>query len=81
MDCIRCQGLMVGDHFFDLQGTQDFMWMKGWRWMICGHAVDPLIEANRRSQEAMICVLLSEEVDKGNGPVSRQADATTRVVP
>jgi hypothetical protein len=48
---------MVEDHFFDLQGTQDFMWMKGWRCMNCGHAVDPLIEANRRSQEATSIML------------------------
>ena len=64
MECIRCQGLMVGDDFFDLQGTQDFMWMKGWRCMNCGHAVDPLIEANRRSHEATIRMRLCEEPDK-----------------
>lgn len=29
MECLRCQGLMVEDHFFDLEGTQDFMWGKG----------------------------------------------------
>lgn len=57
MDSLCCQGLMVEDHFFDLQGTQDFMWMKGWRCMNCGHAVDPLIEANRRSQEATSIML------------------------
>jgi hypothetical protein len=79
MECTRCQGLMVEDHFFDLEGTQDFIWMKGWRCMNCGHAADPLIEANRRSQEATIGMRLSEEADKGKGPMSRQADAPTRV--
>jgi hypothetical protein len=24
------------------------MWMRGWRCMNCGHAADPIIEANRR---------------------------------
>lgn len=79
MECIRCQGLMVEDHFFDLEGTQDFMWMKGWRCMNCGHAVYPLIEANRRSHEATVRVLLSEEPDNEKAQVSRQANATTRV--
>jgi hypothetical protein len=25
MECRRCQGLMVEDHFFDFEGTQGFM--------------------------------------------------------
>jgi hypothetical protein len=48
MTCLRCQGLMVEDHFFDFEGTYGFMWMRGWRCMNCGHAADPIIEANRR---------------------------------
>jgi hypothetical protein len=52
MTCVRCHGLMVEDHFFDFQGTQGFMWMRGWWCMNCGHAVDPLREANRRLYEA-----------------------------
>lgn len=71
MECLRWQGLMVEDHFFDLAGTQDFMWMKGWRCMNCGHAVDPLIEANRRSHDAMVRVLVSGEPDNEKKYVSR----------
>jgi hypothetical protein len=56
MECIRCQGLMVEDQFFDLEGTQGFMWMKGWRCRHCGHAPDPLREANRRLLEATMLV-------------------------
>ena len=48
MHCRRCQGLMMEDQFFDYEGTQGFMWMRGWRCVNCGHAVDPLIDANRR---------------------------------
>jgi hypothetical protein len=48
MTCLRCNGLMVEDHFFDFEGTYGFMWMRGWRCMNCGHAADPIIEANRR---------------------------------
>jgi len=48
MTCVRCRGLMGEDQFFDFEGTQGFMWMRGWRCMNCGHAADPIIEANRR---------------------------------
>ena len=48
MECMRCQGLMVEDHFIDMHWTGGLMWMKGWRCMNCGHVVDPLIEANHR---------------------------------
>ena len=54
MTCRRCQGLMAEDQFFDFEGTQGFMWMKGWRCMNCGHAADPLIEANRHLHEAPV---------------------------
>ena len=54
MKCKRCQGLMAEDQFFDFEGTQGFMWMKGWRYMNCGHAVDPVIEANRHLHEATV---------------------------
>ena len=48
MTCVRCHGLMVEDHFFDFEGAFGFMWMRGWRCMNCGHAADPIIEANHR---------------------------------
>ena len=54
MKCRRCQGLMAEDQLFDFEGTQGFMWMKGWRCMNCGHAADPLIEANRHLHEATV---------------------------
>ena len=46
MKCKRCQGLMAEHQFFDFEGTQGFMWMKGWRCMNCGYAADSVIEAN-----------------------------------
>jgi len=48
MTCPRCQGLMRENHFYDFGGTYGFMWMKGWRCLICGFAADPILEANRR---------------------------------
>ena len=61
MECLRCLGLMVQDHFFDFDGTQGFMWMKGWRCMNCGHAADPLIEANHRLHAATLLARSDEE--------------------
>jgi len=29
MECLRCRGLMIEDHFIDLLGTGAMMWMKG----------------------------------------------------
>ena len=48
MNCARCQGVMREDQFFDCEGTDGLMWMRGWRCVDCSHAVDPLIDANRR---------------------------------
>jgi hypothetical protein len=54
MECRRCQGLMGEDQFIDFEGTHGFMWMRGWRCMNCGHAADPLREANRRLHDAYV---------------------------
>ena len=54
MKCKRCGGLMAEDQFFDFEGTQGFMWMKGWRCMNCGYAADPVIEANRHLHDAAV---------------------------
>jgi hypothetical protein len=62
MTCSRCQGLMHEDHFYDFEGTQGFMWMKGWRCLNCGHAIDPILEANRRLHESTRPRSTSDEV-------------------
>jgi hypothetical protein len=77
MECIRCQGLMVEDQFFDLEGTQGFMWMKGWRCRHCGHAPDPLREANRRLLEATVLVQPPEVPEDAHG--YRRGEPATRV--
>ena len=51
MECLRCQGLMVEDHFVDFEGTPGFLWTKGWRCMNCGYVADAVIEANHRLHE------------------------------
>ena len=78
MECIRCRGLMVEDHFFDFERTKDFMWMKGWRCMNCGHAADPLIEANHRLHEATLLARSNEELE--NEPMYLRIKTVTRVV-
>lgn len=47
MSCIRCQGLMVQDLFYDFEGTSGHTWSQSQRCMNCGHAHDPVIEHNR----------------------------------
>jgi len=54
MECRRCQGVMAENQFFDCEGSDGLMWMKGWRCMHCGYAADPLREANRRLHEATV---------------------------
>ncbi len=47
MQCPRCQGTMVVDHFVDL-ATSGEIWMPGWRCLMCGEVIDPLILKNRQ---------------------------------
>lgn len=48
MTCTRCQSPMREHDFYDLETRHGFMWMKGWRCLLCGFAADPIREANRR---------------------------------
>ena len=79
MECIRCQRLMVEDQFFDFEWTQGFTWMKGWRCMNCGHAADPVIEANHRLHDATVRVRPSEEPEHEKEHVYLRAETVTRV--
>ena len=49
MYCQRCHGLMVVDHFIDMEDTGG-LWMRGWRCVTCGEVVDPKIMRHRREQ-------------------------------
>ncbi len=61
MYCTRCRGVMAEDQFFDLEGAGELNWMRGWRCMNCGHAENPLTEANRRLRESALLLVSSEE--------------------
>ena len=52
MQCPRCQGTMVVDHFVDM-ATSGEIWMPGWRCLMCGEVIDPLILKNRQSPPAV----------------------------
>lgn len=50
MKCARCEGLMLEDHLMDMEDFSEGMWVSTWRCMNCGHAVDPVMVANRQRQ-------------------------------
>lgn len=49
MECARCHGLMVVDRFVDLAASEHAEFT-GWRCVLCGSIVDPVITANRAFQ-------------------------------
>lgn len=50
--CQRCHGLMVPDRFQDLQDETGQITFYGWRCLVCGDIVDPLIHAHRQAHRA-----------------------------
>ncbi len=48
MNCSRCHGLMISEHFLDFEGTYGHMWASGHRCMNCGNVHDPVIDQHRR---------------------------------
>ena len=51
MTCTRCQGTMVIDYFLDMEESGE-VWMPGWRCLMCGEVIDPLILKHRQAQQA-----------------------------
>jgi hypothetical protein len=52
MDCPRCKGIMVYDVFEDFQDDTGLLSFDGWRCILCGEIVDPVIAANRGTRPA-----------------------------
>jgi C4-type Zn-finger protein len=50
MQCPRCQGTMIVDHFVYI-ATSGEIWMPGWRCLMCGEIIDPIIENHRQQQQ------------------------------
>lgn len=79
MTCTRCQGLMVEDQLFDLEGTYGHLWATGLRCMNCGHVDDGMIAQNRQLQQAKIVVVSSGEPDYQDDEVHLGAESFLRL--
>lgn len=55
MKCFKCNGVMVREKFYDIDGDC----FNGWRCVNCGKIIDPLIMEN----SGMIAVQLLDELD------------------
>jgi hypothetical protein len=53
MQCQRCQGYMVGDHFMDLLNVTGEIVFKGWRCLNCGNITDPVIVGHHQSTASL----------------------------
>jgi hypothetical protein len=47
MTCPRCRGLMIGDLFEDIKDDTGRNGFLGWRCVLCGEILDPVIVTNR----------------------------------
>ena len=75
MNCSRCCGLMVKDHFMDFEGTIGHMWATGYRCMNCGHFQDSVIEQHRLAQQKQALALPSGEPDYQDDEVHLGAES------
>ena len=60
MKCERCEGLMLQDDFLDMQETGG-MWLRLWRCVNCGHALDIVMAANRQHHALLMSARVMEE--------------------
>jgi uncharacterized Zn finger protein len=63
MNCSRCDGLMVSEHFLDFEGTYGHMWASGYRCMNCGNVHDPVIEQHQLAKASPTLAFANGEVD------------------
>jgi hypothetical protein len=47
MECPRCHGTMSQELFEDLRDETGMIYFSGWRCLICGEIIDPVIAAHR----------------------------------
>jgi len=57
MQCLRCRGLMVQDHFYDMLDDSGHLSFVGWRCICCGNVLDPLILKNQSGRGALVLQL------------------------
>jgi uncharacterized Zn finger protein len=75
MNCSRCRGCMITDHFLDFEGQFREMWATSWRCLNCGHVYDAVMEQNRLARKAKASVLVSTEPDYQDDEVHLGAEA------
>jgi uncharacterized Zn finger protein len=79
MTCSRCQGLMVKDQLFDLEGTYGHMWTTSLRCMNCGHVHDAVIAQHRLARQEQVVVVSSPEPDYQDDEVHLGAESFLRL--
>ena len=62
MFCQRCQGLMLVDHFIDMEDGGEHLWLRVWRCVNCGEVVEPGILRHRLGQRSLFAGLLKRGV-------------------
>jgi hypothetical protein len=78
MNCSRCHGLMVKEHFLDFDGTIGHMWAGGHRCMNCGNVHDPVIEQHRLARTQQMPAPLSRETYNETSEFHANAQAILR---
>ena len=79
MECSRCEGLMVEDHFLDFEGGFREMWATSWRCLNCGHVYDAVVEQNRLARQEKVLMFSSSEPDYQDEEVHLGSEAFPRL--
>lgn len=79
MNCSRCKGYMVQDHFLDFDGAYGEMWASSFRCVNCGHIYDAVVERNRAvQQQRVLAQQVSSEPDYQDEEVHLGSESITR---
>ncbi|MCM3901638.1 MAG: hypothetical protein ND866_08015 [Pyrinomonadaceae bacterium] len=63
MNCLRCSGLTVEDHFLDMASQFGQMWARSLRCVNCGYVHDSVTEQHRLARQEQVAALPSGEPD------------------
>ena len=66
MNCPKCNGLMAYEEFADYFDDTGQLSFNGWRCLICGKLLDPVIDANQKNK---VQVFFSKTRRKFNQPL------------
>lgn len=79
MTCTRCQGLMVDDQLFDMEGAYGEMWTTSLRCLNCGEVQDAVIAQHRLLQREKVVLLSRGKSDQRDDEVDRESEACMRL--